>query len=151
MSLCAELMMAESLAELCFAANGGIEARISENELHYLRTIAVAHDDDVISCLLLKKLARAKVCSPSLLAPDTVVMNSFVEFTMSDGDASFGQLVWPSRDLPYGISVTSPLGAGLIGLRSGQTVLWPAEGGGLHPLQVMRVENGVELSRWFES
>src|SRR3546814_7904533 len=89
--------------------------------------MALAADDDLIAHLLLKKLRIATRATGDDAGRDIVRMNSYVEFSHADGGKRFCQLVHPSApDMPtYGLGVTSLAGAGLIGLRSGQAILWP--------------------------
>jgi regulator of nucleoside diphosphate kinase len=77
----------------------------------------------------------------------TVVMNSFVEYSVDGGPKRFCQLVHPSPLTPsYGLSVATLEGAGLIGMRSGQTMLWPNLQGSLRDLQVLKVERSPRRS-----
>ena len=139
---------AERLSGLWSTFHSKVEFTVSESEVHYLRTLAVAVDDDLVSYLLLKKLRLAKAVPPADLPPGTAVMHSFVEFSFDGGEARFVQIVHPpSPPSSYGLSVTSRLGAGLIGLRRGQTILWPDAEGNLCDLYVAHVESGSGLPR----
>ncbi len=75
-----------------------------------------------VSGLLAKELRRAIVCSHEEIPPDVVTMNSRVVFrTQGRSELESRVLVFPERYTPNGfcVSVTAPLGAALIGLRSG--------------------------------
>ena len=133
--------LAESLSGIWSALHSGVELTISEDEVHYLRTMALGSDDDLVSHLLLKKLRLASIVAASGIDKHIVAMNSFVEYAVDGGAKRTCQLVHPSPLTPsYGLSVATLEGAGLIGLRSGQTILWPDLLGGLRDLHVLQVE-----------
>jgi len=74
------------------------------------------------SDFLLKELRRAKVCHPSALPEDVVSTNCRVIFRIDDEPKSRAHLlvhpddqIWPGAE----ISVTTPLGTALLGLRVG--------------------------------
>lgn len=82
----------------------------------------------VTSALLLDEIVRAKVYPASKIPSDVVTMGATVEFL----DAARGaprtvQLVYPNEANTAAdrISILTPLGAGLIGMRTGQSILWP--------------------------
>jgi regulator of nucleoside diphosphate kinase len=115
---------------------------VRANEVHYFRALAVAHDDDLSSLLLLKKLKLADEYPPLALPRDVVALNSFVEFRIEREPSRFGQLLHPAPSRPnFGIDVNTRLGLGLLGLRSGQTILWPDEHAILRKLAVLRADN----------
>jgi regulator of nucleoside diphosphate kinase len=68
-------------------------------------------------------------------------MNSLVEFVDERGKTRLARLThpWAPRTTDHGISITSLLGAGLLGLAEGQAVLWPDRTGEMHPLKVNRI------------
>ena len=139
--------LTESIGALWLALHRGNELVIHENEIHQLKMLALGADDDLISHLLLRKLQIARVANGASFPDSVVALNSFCEFRFDGGEQGFCQLVRPSSYAPnYGLSVLSLAGAGLIGLRAGQTVLWPNEAGTLCDLQVARVENCPGLS-----
>ena len=72
--------------------------------------------------LLEQEVKRATVCPAKDVPPDVVTMNSRVVFRAHDGaELESRVLVFPERYTPNGccVSVTTPLGAALIGLRIG--------------------------------
>ena len=114
---------------------------IGAGQVHYLTTLAVGLDDDIVALLLLKKLKLARVVEPANLPATTVGMNSYVHYSFG-GELGFGQLVHPSVDsAEYAMSVGSLLGAGLIGLEAGQTIEWPDSDFRLRTLHVLHVGN----------
>ncbi|MDT9600837.1 hypothetical protein [Sphingosinicella rhizophila] len=144
-----EQSLAENLSGIWSALHKDVNLTISKNEVHYLTTMALACNDDLVSHLLLKKLRLANVREPAAVEEATVMMNSFVEFAIDGGTKRFCKLVHPSPLSPsYGLSVTTLEGAGTIGMRSGQTILWPSQSGSLHDLQVLHVENCPGLGAW---
>ena len=92
---------------------------------------------------LREELERAQVRAK---VPDTVVaMNSTVEFLDdAHGETRTVQLVYPKEaDIAANkVSVLSPVGAGLIGLKAGQSIQWPDRDGRLRALRVLKVSRG---------
>ena len=140
--------LAESLSGIWSALHPGVDLTISEDEVHYLRTMALGSDDDIVSQLLLKKLQIARTVAASAVDEHIVLMNSFVEYSIDDGPKRLCQLVHPSSLAPIcGLSVAALEGAGLIGMRSGQTILWPNLSGSLRDLRVLKVEPAPRRAR----
>ncbi len=136
---------AETLSDRWSTLHAQAELVISEDEAYGLRALALASDDDLVSYLLLKKLRLARQASIVDLPPDVVTLNSFVHFRFNGNGDGFAQLLHPSAHMPaYAISVTSLIGAGLIGLREGQQILWPTAEGELGPLCIAHVDNDPE-------
>lgn len=93
--------------------------------------------DDATSRALLEELARAEIRAPHDMPPDVVTMNSTVRFEI---EGAAGQrcltLAYP-RDMPRlqdGISILSPVGSALLGLKAGDSIDWPRSDG--QPLRV---------------
>ena len=92
---------------------------------------------------LRQELERAQVraCVPTTV----VAMNSTVEFLDdAHGETRTVQLVYPGEaDIAVGkVSVLSPVGAGLLGLKAGQSIQWPDRDGRLRALRVLKVSRG---------
>ena len=131
---------AEYLSSAWAARQRSSDFIINENELHCLREIALHHDDETVSHLLLRKLRLAKTPHESLVPLDVAVLNSIVDFSFGR-QRSTRALVHPSAAPGEGrLSVGSLLGAGVIGLRVGQHILWPDKEGSLHDLVLHSVE-----------
>lgn len=129
---------AEAYCSAWARMNEGVDFTIRENEIHYLKTIALSMEDDLASLLLLKKLKLASRRSQQ--PPGAVGMNSFVEFRFGAGPREIRQLVHPSVCRSgYALSIGTRLGAGLIGLRAGDLLLWPDEDGCPRELQIIAV------------
>lgn len=89
---------------------------------------------------LLHELERATVVPESKLPPDVVRMGSMVSFRVED-ETKTVQLVYPKdADISEGkISVLTPVGAALIGLRAGQSITWHTRGDRRQALTVLLV------------
>jgi regulator of nucleoside diphosphate kinase len=99
--------------------------------------------------LLMAEIDRAEVRPDHRAPPDVVGMNATVEFIdESHGRPRTVQLVYPrDADIAAGrISVLTPIGAGLIGLRPGQRIDWPDREGRQRRLRVVSVSRPVAAS-----
>ncbi|HEX7855861.1 MAG TPA: nucleoside diphosphate kinase regulator [Sphingobium sp.] len=95
-----------------------------------------------VSRMLLDEIGRATVQTAARIADDVVTMHATVEFTdTANGTSRTVQLVYPKdADIEAGrISILTPVGAGLIGLRTGQSILWPDRNGRTRTLIIERV------------
>jgi regulator of nucleoside diphosphate kinase len=95
-----------------------------------------------VSRQLLDEIARATVHDAARLPPDVVTMHSTVEFTdEASGTDRTIELVYPREaDISAGrVSILTPVGAGLIGLRTGQSILWPDRDGRERKLTIVKV------------
>ena len=94
------------------------------------------------AALLLEELARAEYCAPDRLPADVVTMQSEVAFRDEDsGEEHRVRLVYPrDADMERGrVSVLTPVGAALIGLRRGSAIDWPNRLGTFHRLRIVEV------------
>jgi len=134
-----QMLPAETLSSDWAELHARTPFTVNANELHYLKTLAVALDDDTASLLLLKKLRLARESPASALPDNLVVMNCILTFAFG-GQERQCRLTHPSAcRSDADISIASRIGAGLIGLTSGQTVLWPDDNEILRPLSVLKV------------
>jgi regulator of nucleoside diphosphate kinase len=120
---------------------------LSETDAERLGALAVQneHSSPLASELLLDEIARATIKPDSRVPDDVVGMNSVVEFVdEAHGRTRQVELVYPAEvDIGAGkISILTPIGAGLIGLRAGQSILWPSRDGQKRALRIVRVERG---------
>jgi regulator of nucleoside diphosphate kinase len=95
-----------------------------------------------IADLLETELNRARVVSDDKLPTDVIAMGSTAVFKRRDSDEiTRVTLVYPAdADMQARkISVLSPVGAALIGLRVGGEIDWPMPNGKLAHLEVMEV------------
>ncbi len=93
---------------------------------------------------LLDELERAQVVPDAEVPGDVVGMGSEVVFR--DESASRERrvtLVYPAEaDIDAGrISILTPVGTGLIGLRVGQSIDWPIGDGAVHRLRIVSVRH----------
>ena len=94
-----------------------------------------------VSDLLLRETTRAKLHRASAIPTDVVTMGTQVEFRdEASGVTRTVTLAWPQdADIARGrISILTPIGAGLIGLREGQRILWPDRDGRERDLTIVR-------------
>jgi len=94
---------------------------------------------------LLAEMERADVVSDGVMPADVIRMNSRVEFEIDGGKPQQAELVFP-RDANIDekrISVLTPIGAALIGLSTGQMMMWRGRDGRPHKLRVVSVAEPV--------
>lgn len=97
-------------------------------------------DDEVVNHLY-EELERANFLEQDDMPKDVVMLNSKVSFSNEDNGKAYEMtLVMPrEKDQPPGsISVLSPAGAALLGLKVGKQIAWPANGKTLH-LRLLKV------------
>jgi regulator of nucleoside diphosphate kinase len=114
------------------------------SEAEKLTDLALAAEErsPQVAELLLSELERAKPCPPAKLPPDVVTMHSFVEFVDErTGQPRTVQLVYPGAAdaAAQRISVLTPIGAGLLGMRAGSSITWPDRSGATRPLRILSV------------
>lgn len=93
--------------------------------------------------LLQQELDRAQVCEAADLPGAVVALNRWLHY--ADGRSPTPRrimLVLPDEaDIDAGrVSILSYVGAGLIGLETGQSITWPDASGDLRTLTAVRVE-----------
>jgi regulator of nucleoside diphosphate kinase len=96
---------------------------------------------DAIAAFLARELDRAILCRPEDLPPDVVTLDARVVFRTDDGaEVESRTLVAPDQEPPAGrhVSVLSPLGAALLGLREGDRMPF-ADRGALRSVRVEMV------------
>lgn len=93
---------------------------------------------------LLAELERAEIVAESELPPNVARMGSQVLYRSDDGQEREVTLVYPAKaDIAEGrISVMTPIGAALIGMKEGASIKWTARDGREHRLTVLRVRQG---------
>lgn len=90
---------------------------------------------------LLRELDRAKIVPSQSLPADVVCMGSTVRYRTDDGEQREVTLVFPGEaDIDRGlVSVMTPIGAALIGLSRGQSIIWSTRDGRKQTLTALRV------------
>lgn len=116
---------------------------LGKDEHRQLTVLALAgtgHTPDT-SDDLLYELDRADILPDHRVPPDVVRMGSRVVFRTSENDTRAVTLVYPAEaDIADGrISVLTPVGTALIGLRTGQSITWRTRDGRKQVLTVLRV------------
>lgn len=113
-----------------------------EGDLLFNLACAARDRSTMAAGLLLEELARAEFCSPESLPADVVTMRSRVTFLDEEsGEQHSVELVYPrAADMEQGrVSVLTPVGAALIGLRRGAAIDWPNRLGTLRRLTIVDV------------
>jgi regulator of nucleoside diphosphate kinase len=113
-------------------------------EAETLADLAIQVEDrlEQVSELLLAEIGRATVHPASRIPSDVVTMHATVRFVdRASGKERTCQLTYPHEaDISAGrISILTPVGVGLIGLREGQSILWPDRQGQERELQIIEV------------
>lgn len=118
--------------------------RMIDSEADALTSLALAAADRLpqVSELLIEEIGRATLHRAAAMPADVVTMHATVEFLDAASGKTYSyQLVFPKEaDIAAGrISILTPVGAGLIGLREGQSILWPDRDGRERALTVVKV------------
>lgn len=91
---------------------------------------------------LLIELERARIVEKGAVLEGTVQMGAAVEYKTDDGQARRVILVYPAdADISQGkVSILTPIGTALLGLKAGQSIDWVANDGRSHRLTIVSVE-----------
>ena len=95
---------------------------------------------------LLDEIARARLVAPEKLQSDIVTLGNAVTYRdLSTGREQTVVLVYPEEaDIDrHRISVVTPVGVALLGLRAGATISWVTREGETRLLEVMQVQPTV--------
>ena len=120
-----------------------------DREADRLTQLALSKEEDLpqVCDLLLREINRATIRTAGRFPSGVVTMHSRVTFV----DAATGaertvQLVYPGEaDISAGrISILTPVGAGLIGLSEGQSILWPDRDGHERKLSIVKVKQAAD-------
>ncbi|WDR07261.1 nucleoside diphosphate kinase regulator [Devosia rhodophyticola] len=90
---------------------------------------------------LMAEIERARIVPDAKLPQDIVRMGSRVQYRTDRDDLVSVELVYPVQaDISRGrVSVLTPVGAALIGLRTGQSITWETRDGRNNVLTVLSV------------
>lgn len=91
---------------------------------------------------LADELNRANVVDPDQVPSTVMTMNSTARFRMEPEGREFERtLVYPSSmdGSPEKISVLAPIGSALLGLSVGDSIDWPAPGGGSMTVRITEI------------
>jgi len=100
------------------------------------------HRFPVVAALLLEELERAELHEPQSLPSDAVTMGSHVTFIDErTRQLRNVELVYPAHaNISEGkVSILTPVGAALFGLRTGNSIDWPDIQGHERRLRIVRV------------
>lgn len=109
-------------------------------------TALLAGADTTTASLLADELLRASVVDAQQRPPDVVAMNCKVQFLdLETKKTSEVTVVYPHEaDIDQQkISVLTPIGSALIGLRTGMSIKWPLPNGKQRSLKVTSVQQNV--------
>lgn len=115
-----------------------------ESEAEALTSLALAalERSSFSAELLLEELERAETRTPRKLPRDVVTMHAQIAFRdEATGEEHAVQLVFPKEaDMELGkVSVLTPIGAALIGMRRGAAIDWPNRHGEWRRLRIVEV------------
>lgn len=92
---------------------------------------------------LLGELGRAELVEPWEMPPDVVTMNSRVRFRFAGDDEDVTMTLSYPKDMHDSgeqLSVLTPVGTALLGLRIGASITWERPGGGTFEATVLDIE-----------
>lgn len=97
---------------------------------------------------LLTEMDRATVIETGALPDNVIRMGSSLRYRADEGTERAVTLVYPEQaDIGQGhVSITTPIGAALIGLSEGQSIRWIAPNGKEHRLTILEVSNARDDS-----
>ncbi|MFA7585199.1 MAG: nucleoside diphosphate kinase regulator [Novosphingobium sp.] len=122
--------------------------QITETDADRLSDLAVGIEERLpqVAEMLMNEIERARIVPDGKLPRDIVGMMSTVRFVdETSGVERTVQLVYPQQaDIESGrISILTPVGAGLIGLKEGQAIRWQDRGEHERVLRVIEVTPGT--------
>jgi regulator of nucleoside diphosphate kinase len=113
-----------------------------ESDLVANLALTVEHRQPVIAAMLLEEIERAELHEPGTMPADAVRIGSGIRFIDErTGVVRNVQLVMPAdADIEQGrISILTPVGAALYGLRAGDAIDWPDLDGKERRITIMQV------------
>ena len=117
---------------------------IIDTEADALSNLALSYQGSSLGArLLLEELERAEVSDSQSMPANIATMLSYVLFQdESTGRQRRVQLVYPKdADSECGrVSVTTPIGAALIGMSEGASIEWPNRSGVTRKLRILKVD-----------
>lgn len=116
---------------------------VGEADRHELLVLAMGGTDHSADQAddLLYELGRAIAVSDDKLPADVVRMGSTVTARMDGGERQCLRLSYPHEKARNSLSIMSPMGTALLGLRAGQSMKWTSRDGKSHEVQVFSVHN----------
>ena len=92
---------------------------------------------------LLDELGRARLAEPWEMPPDVVTMNSRVRFSFVGSEQPVTMTLTYPKDMIGGaeqLSILTPVGTALLGLKVGDTMRWERPDGGMFEVTVHGIE-----------
>ncbi|AKH99347.1 GreA/GreB family elongation factor [Hoeflea sp. IMCC20628] len=116
---------------------------ISEGDYERLSNLVTAHEKRglEIATSLAEELDRARIVSDKTISDAVVRMGSEVTYVIDGDHGKKIVLVYPANaNIEEGrVSITTPVGTALIGLKAGQSINFAARNGQIHDLTVTEV------------
>ena len=114
----------------------------SESDAVAALALHIEHRQPVVASMLLEEIERAELHEPGTLPDDAVTLGSEVDF-VDDRTHQLRKvkLVLPAHaNIAKGrISILTPMGAALYGLRAGSSIYWPDLDGNERLVTIVRV------------
>lgn len=125
--------------------------RISDTDYDVIASLAMGLEirSPALAQMLFQEIDRAKVYPAGKLPSDVVALGAQVSFVDDTRDTVHRvQLVMPNEaDVDNGkVSILTPVGAGLIGLKAGQSIDWPYSDGRTRVLKILDVTQSPQPS-----
>lgn len=121
---------------------------ISQGDYDRLSNLAAAYEqrNPEIAAGLAEEIDRARIVSDKSIASSVVRMGSTVTYMVDGTQSKTVTLVYPgSANIEDGrISITTPIGTALIGLKTGQSISYATRSGLIHDLTVVAVSQTTE-------
>lgn len=120
-----------------------------DSEADALTTLALSKEDQFpeVCEMLLDEIGRATVHTAAKFPNDAISMGSVVTYhdESSNTDRTVTITFPADANIDQGrVSILTPIGAGLIGLRTGQSIAWPDREGHKRSLTIKSVEQAVK-------
>ena len=135
-----------AMDEAAMAASSLPPIVVAEEQFEELSTIAeqLAHAIPEVGHFLERELDRAKLMPLARMPRDIVTVGATVEFVFGmKGRAERLTLAYPAGAVAeHGhVSLASPVGVALLGMKAGSTISWSTRYGDIRSLKVLAVEH----------
>lgn len=128
----------DSLVRIWTTLHADLSVEIEPAEVRHLHRVVFGMDDELLACLLATKLAMSRRPRRNWPGDDLARFGSEILFSVQ-GRQHRGRLIHGAADEAGVIGIESRYGAALLGLRSGQQILWPHASGRLVEVRVLEV------------
>ncbi len=127
----------DSLVHIWTTLHKDLDVKIDATEGRYLRNVIFGMDDELVARLLAAKLSMSRTPDPCG-GDDLARRGSNVDYAVQ-GQSFSARLVHGTSSEGDLLGIGSRYGAALLGLRPGQSVLWPMELGRLVEVHALKV------------